>query len=200
MFTWQTAVAMFIGAIVLAVIFIIARGKDSQTGWEFPADDENDGNDEKRLDWGRRSDFWLAEFDRAHAEQDLLGEELARESMEFLLDTAPDERVPPPSSPPPVARRPHKPGTLRMKDGREIAVAWTKDGADLSGGFLRAGEQMTEEESRYLQKEAYRGYTIGDITDEQWALVRHARRDGLSFNEVRTLVCCWVQNPAARKP
>jgi hypothetical protein len=110
MLTWQTAVVMFVGAIVLAVVFIVARGADSQTRWGFPAEDEND---EKQLDWGVRSDFWLAEFDRAHAEQDLLGEELARESMAFLIDTEPQQVArpqlllptlpPPPPPPPPVS-------------------------------------------------------------------------------------------------
>lgn len=197
MLTWQTAVVMFVGAIVLAVVFIIARGSDSQTMRGFPAEDEND---EKRLEWVARNDFWRAELDRAQAEQDLLGEELARESLAFLLDTEPQQVAEPqpvlPTLPPlPPPPPPRSPAWLRR--GQEIAKVWAEDAEpDLSEALPRDGERMSGDESRYLQKEAYRGYMVGGITDEQWNLVLHAREDGRSFHEVWTLIHGWEKNSA----
>lgn len=195
MFTWQAAAAMFCGAIVLAVLYITVCRRGYKTVWEFPADDGNDESDEKRLDWGRRRDFWLAEFDRAHAERDLLGEELARESMEFLLDTEPPQVAEPqpvlPTLPPPSPpSRPRSPAWLRS--GQKIAKVWAEDAEpDLSEALPRDGERMSGDESRYLQKEAYPGYMVGAITDKQWNLVLHAREDGRSFYEVCTLIRGW---------
>lgn len=84
-------ITLTVGFVILAAVFFLGRKAEKA---EPPAERRITAAEVKQLeaahaDWGLRADFWIAEFDRAREEQDLLAEEVARESMEFLLNTRP---------------------------------------------------------------------------------------------------------------
>lgn len=164
-------VTIVVGLVILAAVFVLGRKAEKA---EPPADRSVTAAEVKRLeeaetDWGSRADFWIAEFDRAVKEQDLLAEEVARESIEFLLDTRPQ----------PVPKIPSRSEVRRAA----VRIDAPSSAAVPSVPREKPAPRMTEVDSYALQQEALQRYESGDIGWRAFDYLRKARELGLSIQE-----------------